>query len=920
MKRIVAVEAFMVFAALCAQALTVYVSPKGNDGWTGLEETSDPAQNRGPLATFEGARARVRQLRANKVCGSKEIVEVVFAAGDYIITEPVEFGPEDSFATYRAKTPGAVTINGGRRLYKFEETYGGLWQSRIPQGLSFEQLYVDGTRVTRAKSPNQFYYFMRWPVKWGTDPVTGKADTDLSRRAFWGNPKDLQAFQGMSREALSNVVLRVYHAWETSQARLQSVDTKSGLVVGTDSTPWPYQNWKEYQQRYTVENFRAALDVPGEWFADPVTGLLSYLPREGERTASAQAVAPVAEKFMRIIGEPEKTVHDLTFDGLRFFYSAYRLPPNGQGNHQASINEPASIDVENARRIVFKNCEIAHTGSHALWMRENCRDSQIIHCNFHDLGGGAVYIGDFKWSEDEVKAGRLTGAITVDNNILQDGGWVHPGSIGLWIGHASNVSVTHNDISDFFYSGVSVGWTWGYAPTVTKHNVFAFNHIHHIGKGVLSDMGGIYMLGDQSGTVVTNNHIHDVYSYDYTGRGGWGLYTDEGSAGIVFENNLVHHVKTGCVHQHYGKGNVYRNNIFACSMNGQIQRSRLEDHTTIIVTNNIIWWDNSSAAVWRGHFSKDKISDMVFDRNVYWNPKGMADNAFQGRSWDGWRNEGQDVHSLRVDPEFGNPETGDFSLPSSSPAVRAGFKPFDYEAAGVYGDSSWRRLALRNHKPVLFAPVPDIPQIPGGLVTDFEDIPVGQRFPGFEYNVEGKGDSIFVTDKVARSGKRSLQVLDAPGLAQSFNPHFIGHCSFTNGVIMNKFSIRLDKGAYVYAQWRDYPQGAEYTTGPTVWFQDGQITATAADPENPDESKNFPLAHFAPDAWIDCVVRYTVSGADAGKWTIQIAQGTEPATLFDFRIAGLKKGETRPVKWIGFISNGKTADSFYVDDFSLRQL
>ena len=198
-----------------------------------------------------------------------------------------------------------------------------------------------------------------------------------------------------------------------------------------------------------------------------------------------------------------------------------------------------------------------------------------------------------------------------------------------------------------------------------------------IGQGRLSDMGAVYTLGIQHGTVIRNNLIHDVSSFTY---GGWGLYTDEGSTGIVLENNVVHHCKSAGFHQHYGRDNIVRNNIFAFNGDHQIMRSRAEPHVSFIFTNNIVCFD--SGDLLGSNWSNDNYR---MDGNLYWDtrPGAAQTMTFAGATWDQWRARGHDANSVVADPLFVPSETADFRLRPESPALKTGFKPIDLSRVGI---------------------------------------------------------------------------------------------------------------------------------------------------------------------------------------------------------------------------------------------
>ncbi len=676
---------FLLLALLIefAGAVTLNVSPDGKDGSS---------------ISLAGARDAIRDLKQKGPLN--EPVRVIVADGLYSLTEPFilaaqDSGTKDCPITYEAAPNARPAFSGGRKITGFKEGSDGIWQAEVPDVASdkwyFEQLFVNGERAIRARTPNKWYHYMG-----NSSEIPMQDQQGQFRRTTEVRGDALKLLADFTNAEIHDVTLVAYHKWCITRRFLTDVDTSRNIIVTVGEQLANYSGWPE-NTRFHLENFKAALDAQGEWFLSR-DGMLYYKPRPGEDMTKAEVFAPAAEKLVVFEGRPEagQFVEHIYLKGLVFEHNSRLLPRTGYAPYQAAFVTEAAVIADGARNVTIEGCEIAHTADYAVWFRKGCRDCTLNKCYIYDLSAGGVRIGEGEIRQDEQ---LQTSHITIDNNIIQAGGRTNAEGVGIWIGQSSDNAVTHNDVGDFYYTGLSVGWRWGYAESLGKRNNLSFNHVHHIGWGVLCDMGGIYTLGPSEGTVVRNNIFHDVYAYSY---GGWGLYTDEGSTGIVMENNLVYNVKTGCFHQHYGKENVIRNNIFAFSKLYQVQASRVEEHLSFTFEKNIIYYD--TGVLLSGPWTQVRIN---MDNNCYWDSTGKEVD-FVGKKLEDWRKEtGHDKNSIIADPLFVDPKNGDFRLKGDSPALKMGFEPFDYTKAGVYGDQAWiEKARSRNYPPLEIAPEP----------------------------------------------------------------------------------------------------------------------------------------------------------------------------------------------------------------------
>ncbi len=643
----------------------------------------------------------LEKIRAAKAQGDASAWTVRVKPGRYALAKTLAFTPADSGTPKAPVTwigEDGAEFAGGAAITGWQDQGNGVWAAPVPKTPDgkpayFEQLWVNGRRAERARLPNAGRYLhVTAPKIEQAKDVKGRFVETVTIT----NAAEKAALAALAPDELATAQMCVVHKWSFARRVLRGVDAQTGTVTTWSNENWPgWKRWNEKETLVSFENVRAAFDAPGEWFYDAKAGTVLYRPLSGEDMAKVEIVAPSARlnPLVSFNGDPDKGafVHDIAFRNIAFAYSAAPGGKNGPSecrNLQAAHGSGGTISLTGARRTAFENCAVRHTGNYALQFNNGCTSNRVTKCTLEDLGAGGVWMGSdsgyvAKGESLSRRVIRNLAPRSVAFNVIEDctirtGGRFNPEGTGVAITHASDCAVRHCDIYDFYYTGVSVGWTWGFRGSVAQRNEVAFNRIYDLGKGVMSDMGGVYTLGTSFGTKVHDNVIHDVKSFAY---GGWALYTDEGSEGLVMERNVCWNTTDAGFHQHYGTGCVIRNNIFAWNrMVGAVRMVRPEVQgvpCTLHFVNNIV-------LVREGPLTSAGVCNVggIWANNLWWDVSGKPKFVGEKYDWAGWAACGKETGGVYADPQFENAAAYDFRLKPTSPALTLGFKPWDMTAAG----------------------------------------------------------------------------------------------------------------------------------------------------------------------------------------------------------------------------------------------
>jgi hypothetical protein len=545
--------------AVFADVLRFYVSPEGNDSHPGTQEK--------PFKTIARARDALRGAKTEKA-GDKE---VHLLAGTYWLTEPVRFEPQDGGSIgkdrHRVFYKGHdAVISGGKRISGFAPTGNndGCVVAEVPEAKAgkwfFRDLYVNGARAVRARFPNTGFLRV---AKVGEDRWTH----------FFFKSGELKPVDDLER-----VELVFLHDWAITRTPVQSIDTeKNKLTVPLQLGRWKIDNFEPHA-RYFLENSKAYLDAPGEWFLDEKAGKLYYKLKEGETADSINVIAPFASQLIVVEGTEKRHVENLHFDNLKFEHAAFNEKPEKihWGRQAATFNKPVRRSTPNAEGKMFDSksldatpaavqwdfasnctmsgCDFRRLGENALWLGKACRDNLVSKCLFEDIGANAFMLGTHNRNNTAKRNVISFSKITRPGQTLY-------GAVGIWIGLTESSVVDRCEVGETPYTGVSLGWSWNDTPTPARENKVLGCHLHHC-MLLLSDGGAIYTLGRQPGSRLAFNRIHDIPRN--VGRSGSnGMFLDEGTTDFTIDFNLITDVYQTPLRFHRAGKNLVENNFFS---------------------------------------------------------------------------------------------------------------------------------------------------------------------------------------------------------------------------------------------------------------------------------------------------------------------------------------------------------------------
>lgn len=569
------------FVASCSKSQNqFFVSPTGNDANSGTAKM--------PFLSLQKAMDELPENTSGT--STISLLDGIYSINKPLVVSADKFRNPDFHVIIKAAKGAKAVISGGERITEWKHLEDGVWEAPVNTSVNPQELFVGDKRCTRARFPNTGYLRVK---RVGEDRRTnfffekGEFPVPLST-------KDAE--------------LVLLHDWSISRIGIKEIDLEANQLTAVDTIGtktldfFRLDGWEEHP-RYFLENDRAFLDAEFEWYFDSESAKIFLKLPADQNPQDMEISVPVSEGLVLLTGSKENPIKNVVFDGITFKHSAWDTPSMGYCGIQACHFDgrpdkhwnvvPAAIITEWAENILFDNCIFKNMGGSGLWFSTGSKSCSVRNSVFIDIAGNGIMIGEGQnrkvngkswWQEtpEDVAIGNSV----EDCKITQCGARFF-GAVGIWCGLSAETNIKDNHVYNLPYTGISVGWMWSPVSTPCRENSVDGNHIHDV-MNVLSDGGGIYMLGLQPGSKLVNNNIHDVRINAGRAESN-GMFLDEGTTDVLVANNLIYNIAKSPLRFHRATTNLVKENYLFCSPgNPPIRYNRTKEEDIQKVDNLVL--------------------------------------------------------------------------------------------------------------------------------------------------------------------------------------------------------------------------------------------------------------------------------------------------------------------------------------------
>lgn len=535
---------------------TIYLSENGSDDGDGSKEN--------PFKTIERVLAELEKITPS-MTGD---VVVSVGEGYYELTETIKMtnahgGKEGFNVIWRGENAkDKPVISGGTEVKGWEKDSEYIWKAPLDNVDIVRNLYVDDYPAIRARTKYRYTYRENY-VEEGSGNVTDGMYVDAAN------------FPKVERPEILETVWEIF--WKHNRHNVEDIiyGEDGGLnIIKMQQPLWNDRTNKgdyDIRKDYTfyLENAKEFLDEPGEFFYDDIEKCIYYYPYKAQDMTKVKTYVGKTETMLDIRGENgENKIDGLIFDNLAFKYGAWNdVSKRGIHYSQADYVNPAEykenydperldkespgqIEINYVENLTVKNCEFICLGSSAMNFTNGVKNVKIEGNLIRDISGGGVIIGSAWHSTENGNLAFTNGEICknfmVRNNVFRRIANEYGSQTAVSTYFEADLYITHNDISDIPYTGVTAGWGWevsSWRSILHKNINITHNKITDIIQ-VLDDGAAVYTLGDMHGSTVAYNYFDRSSNSSYGG-----LYHDAGSQHIESHHNVILNIPRWLLHQ-----------------------------------------------------------------------------------------------------------------------------------------------------------------------------------------------------------------------------------------------------------------------------------------------------------------------------------------------------------------------------------